>query len=71
MVAKKNPKSTAVAAPKVALSAEREQQLEEMNQRDEVEKAVLMDWGQRLAVTRKKIINLNDQHRDLLYKSRT
>jgi len=68
IAAKNKPKSTAVAAPKVALSAEREQQLTEMNQRDEVEKAILMDWGQRLAVTRKKIINLNDQYRDLLYK---
>jgi hypothetical protein len=61
-------KSAVVAVKKVALSAEREQQLAEMNQRDEVEKAILMDWGQRLAVTRKKIINLNDQYRDLLYK---
>ena len=54
MEAKNKPKSTAVAAPKVALSAEREQQLAEMNQRDEAEKAILIDWGQRLAVTRKK-----------------
>lgn len=68
MAAKNKPKSTAVTAPKVALSAEREQQLAEMNQRDEAEKAILTDWGQRLAVTRKKIINLNDQYRDLLYK---
>ena len=68
MAAKNKPKSTAVAAPKVALSAEREQQLAEMNQRDEAEKAILMDWGQRLAVTRKKVIKLNEQYRDLLYK---
>ena len=68
MAAKNKPKSTAVAAPKVALSAEREQQLAEMNQREAAEKAMLIDWGQRLAVTRKKIINLNDQYRDLLYK---
>ena len=68
IAAKNKPKSTQVAAPKVALSAEREQQLAEMNQRDEADKAILMDWGQRLAVTRKKIINLNDQYRDLLYK---
>lgn len=56
MAAKTIPKSTAVAAPKVALSAEREQQLAEMNQRDETEKAILMDWGQHQVVTRKKII---------------
>ena len=68
IAAKNNPKSTAVAVPKVTLSAEREQQLAEINQRDEAEKAILMDWGQRLAVTRKKVIKLNEQYRDLLYK---
>lgn len=68
MAAKNKPKSTAVAAPKVALSAEREQQLAEWKQSEEADKAILMDWGQRLADARNKITNLNDQYRDLLYK---
>jgi len=68
MAAKNKPKSTAVAAPKVALSAEREQQLAEWKQSEEADKAILMDWGQRLADARNKITKLNDQYRDLLYK---
>lgn len=68
MAAKNKPKSTAVAAPKVALSAEREQQLAEWKQKESADAAVLHVWGQRLAVTRKKVLKLQDQYRDLLYK---
>jgi hypothetical protein len=67
IAAKNNPKSTAFAVPKVTLSAEREQQLAEINQRDEAEKAILMDWGQRLQKTHKQVSKLNSQYRDLLY----
>lgn len=65
--AKNRPISTAISAHKVTLSAEREQQLAEMNQRDEADKAMLMNWGQRLADTSHKISSVNKQYRDLLY----
>jgi hypothetical protein len=68
MAAKNKPKSAVVAAPKVALSAEREQQLADWKQKESADAAVLHDWGQRLAVTRKKVLKLQDQYRDLLYK---
>ena len=68
MAAKNKPKSTAVALPKVALSAEREQQLAEWNQKQSADAAAIKDWGQRLWITHKKVIKLNDQHRELLYK---
>jgi len=68
MAAKNKPKSNAVAATKVALSAEREQQLADWKQKESADAAVLHDWGQRLAVTRKKVLKLQDQYRDLLYK---
>jgi hypothetical protein len=61
-------KSAAVPVKKVALSAEREQQLAEWKQREAANEAVLRDWGQRLSITRKKVIKLNEQYRDLLYK---
>jgi hypothetical protein len=61
-------KSTVVTGPKVLLSAEREQQLAEWKQREIADEAVLRDWGQRLSTTRKKVIKLNEQYRDLLYK---
>ena len=61
-------KSAVVAVKKVALSAEREQQLAEWKQKESADLAVMQDWGQRLAVTRKKVIKLNEQYRDLLYK---
>jgi hypothetical protein len=56
-----------MATNKVALSAEREQQLTEWKQRETADDAVLRDWGQRLSVTRKKVVNLNKQYRELLY----
>jgi len=61
-------KSAVVAVKKVALSTEREQQLAEWKQKESADLAVMQDWGQRLAVTRKKVIKLNEQYRDLLYK---
>ena len=67
MAAKNKPKSTAVALPKVALSAEREQQLAEWQQRQAADDAVMQSWGQRLVNTHKKVSNLNKQYRDLLY----
>ena len=67
MAAKNKPKSTAVALPKVALSAEREQQLAEWGQRQAADDAVMQSWGQRLVNTHKKVSNLNKQYRDLLY----
>ena len=60
-------KSNALVIPKVALSAEREQQLAEWKKREAADDAVLRDWGQRLSVTRKKIVNLNKDYRELLY----
>lgn len=66
--AKNRPKSTATPMPVVVLSAEREQLLAEMKQREDTDKLILQGWGQRLAVTRKKAVNLNEQYRDLLYK---
>jgi hypothetical protein len=67
IAAKNKPKSAAVALPKVALSAEREQQLAEWQQRQAADDAVLQSWGQRLVNTHKKVHNLNKQYRDLLY----
>lgn len=69
IAAKNRPKSTATSLPVIVLSAEREQLLAEMKQREDADKAILQGWGQRLAVTRKKTVNLNEQYRDLLYKS--
>ena len=66
MAAKNKPNSIAVA-PKVALSAEREQQLAEWQQRQAADDAVMQSWGQRLVNTHKKVSNLNKQYRDLLY----
>jgi len=63
-------KSTAVSAvAKVALSAEREQQLAkwQQQQQQEADEVVLKDWGRQLAVTQKKVRSLNKQYRDLLY----
>jgi len=61
-------KSTAVSAvAKVALSAEREQQLAKWQQQQEADEVVLKDWGRQLAVTQKKVRSLNKQYRDLLY----
>ena len=60
-------KSAAVPVKKVALSAEREQQLAEWKQREAAEKAILMDWGQRLQKAHKQVSKLNSQYRDLLY----
>jgi hypothetical protein len=68
IAAKNRPISTEISLPKVTLSAEREQQLLEMNQRDEADKAILQGWGQRLAVTRKNVSKLDEQYRDLRYK---
>ena len=67
IAAKNQKKSNALVIPKVALSAEREQQLNEWKQREAADDAVLRDWGQRLSVTRKKVVNLNTQYRELLY----
>jgi len=67
LAAKNKPKSAAVALPIVALSAEREQQLAEWQQRQAADDAVLQSWGQRLVNTHKKVSNLNKQYRDLLY----
>lgn len=67
IAAKRQKKSNALVIPKVALSAEREQQLNEWKQREEADDAVLRDWGRRLSVTRKKVIKLNKQYRELLY----
>lgn len=61
-------KSAVVAVKRVALSAEREQQLAEWKQREAANETILRDWGQRLSTTRKKVIKLNEQYRDLLYK---
>jgi len=52
---------------KVALSAEREQQLAEWKQREAANEAVLQDWGQRLASTHRNVLKLNKQYRNLLY----
>lgn len=60
-------KSAVVAVKKISLSAEREQQLEDWKQREAADKAVLMDWGQRLQKTHKQVSKLNSQYRDLLY----
>lgn len=60
-------KNLPIAISKVVLSPEREQQLAEMNQRDEADKAILWGWGQRLAATSHKIGSLNKQYRELLY----
>ena len=67
IAAKNQKKSNALVIPKVALSAEREQQLNEWKQREAADDAVLRDWGQRLSVTRKNVVNLNNQYRKLLY----
>ena len=67
IAAKNKPKSAGVAKQNITLSAERELQLEEWNQKEEIDKARLMDWGQRLAVTRNEVIKLNKQYRELLY----
>jgi hypothetical protein len=67
MTAKNQKKSNALVIPKVALSAEREQQLAEWKQREAADDEVLRDWGQRLSVTRKKIINLDKQYINLRY----
>jgi hypothetical protein len=67
IAAKNKPNSAAVAAPKVALSAEREQQLAEWQQREAADNAILMDWGQRLQKAHKQVSKLNSQYRDLLY----
>lgn len=61
-------KSAVVAVKKVALSAEREQQLSDWKQREAADDAVLQDWGKRLSVTRRKLINLDEQYRDIRYK---
>jgi hypothetical protein len=60
-------KSAVVAVKKVALSAEREKQLAEWQQREAADKEILMDWGQRLQKTHKQVSKLNSQYRDLLY----
>ena len=60
-------KSALVTVNKVALSAEREQQLAEWQQREAADKAILMDWGQRLQKTHKQVSKLNNQYRDLIY----
>ena len=65
--AKNKPKVISQAAP-VLLSPEREQQLADWKQKEAADEAVLRDWGQRLSGTRKKVIKLNQQYRDLLYK---
>lgn len=61
-------KNLPTSISKIALSPEREQQLAEMNQRDEADKVILRGWGARLSVTRNKVTKLNEQYRDLLYK---
>jgi hypothetical protein len=68
MADKNKPKSAAVALPKVALSAEREQQLAEWHQRQAADDAVLRGWGRRLATTRKNITKLDEQYRDIRFK---
>lgn len=68
IAAKNQKKSNKLVIPKVALSAEREQQLAEWKQRDAANDIVMRDWGQRLSVTRRKVVNLNKQYRDLLYE---
>lgn len=52
----------------VVLSAEREQQLAHWKQREAADEALIRDWGQRLGQARNKVIKLNQQYRDLLYK---
>ena len=61
-------KSTVIAVNSFTLSADREQKLAEWKQKESADTAVMQDWGQRLAVTRKKVIKLNEQYRDLLYR---
>ena len=60
-------KINAVTVKKFALSAEREQQLADWKQREAADKAVLMDWSQRLQKAHKQVSKLNRQYRDLLY----
>ena len=68
IAAKKNkPKVISQAAP-VALSPEREQQLADWKKKEDADDAVLRDWVKRLSSTRKKVVKLNEQYRDLLYK---
>jgi hypothetical protein len=67
IAAKNKPKVISQAAP-VTLSPEREQQLANWKQKEAADEAVLRDWGQRLSVARKKVVKLNEQYRDLLYK---
>lgn len=68
-VIKQKSKSTVVVEAKpIELNAEHEARLAEWKKRDEADKVILMAWGERLATTRRKVINLNEQYRDLLYK---
>ena len=67
MAAKNKPKSTAVTVAKVVLSAEREQQLAEWNQKQSADAAAIKDWGQRLWITHKKVKKLDEQYRELRY----
>lgn len=60
-------KTVLVTVKKVALSAGREQQLAEWQQREAADKAILMDWGQRLQKAHKQVSKLNSQYRNLLY----
>jgi hypothetical protein len=67
ITAKNMTKVISQAAP-VTLSPEREQQLADWKKKEAADEAVLRDWGQRLASTRKRVVKLNEQYRDLLYK---
>ena len=67
IAAKNKPKVISQAAP-VALSPEREQQLADWKKKEDANDAVLRDWVKRLSSTRKKVVKLNEQYRDLLYK---
>jgi hypothetical protein len=67
IAAKNKPKVISQVAP-VALSPEREQQLADWKKKEAADDAVLRDWVTRLSSTRKKVVKLNEQYRDLLYK---
>jgi hypothetical protein len=67
IAAKTRPLSSEISLTKVNLSAEREQQLAEMEKRYEADKAILLGWGQRLADTSRKVGSLKKQYRQLLY----
>ena len=68
IVSKPKSSTKAITPKPIQLNEEHEQRMAEWKKRDEADKAILTNWGQRLADTRKKIVNLNEQYRDLLYK---